>query len=116
MRGLVSRIAIFKLFKCLDHGQVHTRPVWGTYRVGSPPNDWGTPAEVLKTCVGCGVKKPLFEYLHVAKTAGSGKSREIVWLVVSAAPAATKQTLLTRLASAFKQKESLLDSYPAFKD
>lgn len=111
----MSRISSFGLFKCTRCGQVHTRPVGGTYRVGLPPKDWGTSAEVLKTCVGCGVKKPLFEYQHVAKTIGSG-SREIVCLDASAAPAPTKQTLLTRLASAFKQKESLLDSYPSFRD
>jgi hypothetical protein len=112
----MSRIASFNLYKCLDCSQVHTRPVWGTYRVGSPPKDWGTSAEVLKTCVGCGVKKPIFEYQHVAKTVGSGNSREIVWLVATAAPAPAKQTLLMWLTSAFREKESLLDRYPAFKD
>jgi hypothetical protein len=62
------------------------------------------------------VKKPIFEYQHVAKTVGSGNSREIVWLDASAAPVLKKQTLLTRLANAIKQKENLIDSYPSFRD
>jgi hypothetical protein len=62
------------------------------------------------------VKKPIFEYLHVAKTVGSGNSREIVWIVATSAPVPAKQTLLMWLLSAFREKEGLLDGYPSFRD
>ena len=112
----MSRIASFNLFKCLDCGQIHTRPEWGTYRVGFPPNDWGTRSDILKTCVSCGLKKPIFEYLHVARTSGSGDHRDIIWLVESAAPRKKKQTILDLLLSPFKSKERTLANYPSFND
>ena len=112
----MSRIASFNLFKCLNCSQIHNRPEWGTFRVGSPPNDWGTSAEVLKTCLGCGVKKPISEYLHVARTSGSGDYCDLIWLVESAAPSKERQTLIDRLLSSFKRKKRTLANYPSFKD
>ena len=111
----MSRIASFGLYKCKNCGQIHKRPVWGTYRVGNPPNDFGIATDTYKTCTNCGVKQPINDYLLIGKTEGSGDYAPIQWLIPSEAPPEPKKSITDFLVGLFK-RERTLDSFQWFKD
>jgi hypothetical protein len=111
----MSRISSFSLYKCTNCGQIHTRPVWGTYRVGNPPNDFGVATEILKTCAKCGLKQPIKDYLLIGETEGSGDYAPVRWLIPSEAPPIPKKSTADLLVGLFKQKRTL-DGFQSFKD
>lgn len=111
----MSRISSFSLYKCINCGQIHKRPVWGTYRVGNPPNDFGNPTNTHKTCANCGVKQRIKDYLLIGETEGSGDYTPIRWLIPSEAPPEPKKSIADILLGPFKRKRTL-DNFQSFKD
>jgi hypothetical protein len=111
----MSRISSFALYKCTKCGQIHNRPVWGTYRVGNPPNDFGTATDIYKTCAKCGVKQQIKDYLLIGETEGSGDYAPIRWLMPSEAPPEPKKTITRIFLGRFKQKRTL-EGFQSFKD
>ena len=111
----MSRISSFSLYKCKNCGQIHKRPVWGTYRVGNPPNDLGIATDTYKTCTMCGLKQQIKDYLLIGETEGSGDYAPIRWAMPSEAPPEPKKTVTSTFMGLFKRKRTL-ENFQWFKD
>jgi hypothetical protein len=84
------------------------RPIWGTYRVGHPQNDFGVATEIYKTCAKCGLKQPTKDYLLIGETEGSGDYAPVRWLIPSEAPPIPKKSTADLLVGLFKQNAPLI--------
>jgi len=111
----MSRIVSFRLYKCTNCGQIHTRPVWGTYRVGNPPSDFGTAKDIYKTCAKCGTKQRIKDYLLIGESEGSGDYAPIRWLMPTEAPLEAKKSVTDIFFGLFKPKRTL-NNFQSFND
>jgi len=111
----MSRISSFTLYKCAPCGQINKRPVWGTYRIGNPPNDFGVATDTFKTCANCGVKQRIKDYLLIGETEGSGDYAPIRWLIPSEASRKPQKSITDYLLGLFKEKRTL-ENFKSFID